>query len=128
GESPAFERFTDRALAKAVLVAYLRDDDSARVGPLVRRAQAWVDAHPAPEGVRVLIAGGVGPTILAVNEHTTHGKLLNTLVVLCVIYLVSSLVLRSALGGLYVVSPFVAQFVMSFGVIGLSSFLLRLLL
>jgi len=118
GESPAFERFTDRALAKAVLVAYLRDDDSARVGPLVRRAQAWVDAHPAPEGVRVLIAGGVGPTILAVNEHTTHGKLLNTLVVLCVIYLVSSLVLRSALGGLYVVSPIVATVAILFGVLG----------
>src|SRR5207247_444636 len=118
GESPAFERFTDRALAKAVLVAYLRDDDSARVGPLVRRAQAWVDAHPPPEGVRVLIAGGVGPTILAVNEHTTHGKLLNTLVVLCVIYLVSSLMLRSALGGLYVVSPIVDTVAILFGVLG----------
>jgi len=118
GESPAFERFTDRALAKAVLVAYLRDDDSARVGPLVRRAQAWVDAHPPPEDVRVLIAGGVGPTILAVNEHTTHGKLLNTLVVLCVIYLVSSLMLRSALGGLYVVSPIVATVAILFGVLG----------
>src|SRR5436309_2588486 len=118
GESPAFERFTDRALAKALLVAYLRTDDSARVGPLVRRAQAWVAAHPAPEGVRVLIAGGVGPTILAVNEHTTHGKLLNTLVVLCVIYLVSSLMLRSALGGLYVVSPIVATIAILFGVLG----------
>jgi len=32
GDSPAFERFTDRALAKSLLVAYLRDDDSARVG------------------------------------------------------------------------------------------------
>src|SRR5438876_740372 len=118
GESPAFERFTDRALAKALLVAYLRTDDSARVGPLVRHAQAWVAAHPAPEGVRVLIAGGVGPTILAVNEHTTHGKLLNTLVVLCVIYLVSSLMLRSALGGLYVVSPIVATIAILFGVLG----------
>src|SRR5437667_192052 len=118
GQSPAFERFTDYALAKAVLVAYLRTDDSARVGPLVRRAQAWVAAHPPPEGVRVLIAGGVGPTILAVNEHTTHGKLLNTLVVLCVIYLVSSLMLRSALGGLYVVSPIVATIAIPFGVLG----------
>src|SRR5207253_5048061 len=71
-----------------------------------------------PEGVRVLIAGGVGPTILAVNEHTTHGKLLNTLVVLCVIYLVSSLMLRSALGGLYVVSPIVATVAILFGVLG----------
>jgi len=66
----------------------------------------------------VLIAGGVGPTILAVNEHTTHGKLLNTLVVLCVIYLVSSLMLRSALGGLYVVSPIVATVAILFGVLG----------
>jgi hypothetical protein len=118
GESPAFERFTDRALSKALLLAYLRDDDSARVGPLVRRAQQWVAAHPAPEGVHVLIAGGVGPTVLAVNEHTTHGKLLNTLVVLVVIYLVSSLMLGSPLGGLYVVSPIVATVVILFGLLG----------
>jgi len=118
GESPAFERFTDRALSKALVLAYLRDDDSARVGPLVHRAQAWVAAHPAPPGVQVLIAGGVGPTVLAVNEHTTHGKLLNTLVVLVVIYVVSSIVLRSPLGGLFVVSPIALTVLMLFGLLG----------
>ncbi|HJQ82944.1 MAG TPA: MMPL family transporter [Candidatus Binatia bacterium] len=118
GDSPAFERFTDRALSKALVVAYLRTDDSARVGPLVRRAETWLAAHPAPGGARVLVAGGVGPTILAVNEHTTHGKLLNTLVVLVVIYLVSSLVLRSPLGGLYVVTPIVATVAILFGLLG----------
>jgi hydrophobe/amphiphile efflux-3 (HAE3) family protein len=118
GDSPAFERFTDRALAKSLLVAYLRDDDSARVGPLVRRAEAWVAAHPPPDGVKVLIAGGVGPTVLAVNEHTTHGKLLNTLVVLLAIYLVSSIVLGSARAGLYVVCPIVATVAILFGVLG----------
>jgi hypothetical protein len=120
GGSPAFERFTDRAQSKALLLAYLRTDDSARVGPLVRRAEAWVAAHPPPAGVKVLIAGGVGPTILAVNEHTTHGKLLNTLVVLVAIYVVSSLVLRSPLGGLYVVSPIMATVAILFGVLGWS--------
>jgi hypothetical protein len=120
GGSPAFERFTDRAQSKALLLAYLRTDDSARVGPLVRRAEAWVAAHPPPAGVKTLIAGGVGPTILAVNEHTTHGKLLNTLVVLVAIYVVSSLVLRSPLGGLYVVCPIVATVVVLFGVLGWS--------
>src|SRR6185436_9304808 len=72
GNSPAFERFVDREYAKTILIAYLRDDDSARVGPLLERTRAWVAANPPPAGVNVLIAGGTGPTVLAVNEHTTH--------------------------------------------------------
>src|SRR5262249_56140478 len=105
GESPAFERFTDRALSKALLIAYLRDDDSAKVGPLVRHAEAWVAAHPPPPGVQVLIAGGVGPTVLAVNEHTTYGKLLNTLALLAPLPLVPPISLRSPIAGPYLVIP-----------------------
>jgi hypothetical protein len=118
GSSPAFERFTDRAQSKAMLIAYLRDDDSARVGPLVRAAQAWVDAHPPPDGVRVLIAGGAGPTVLAVNEHTTHSKILNITAVVASIYLVSSLMMRSPLGGLYVITPIVVTLMLLFGLLG----------
>ena len=118
GSSPAFERFTDREYAKSLLVAYLRDDDSARVGPLLAHARAWVAANPPPSGVNVLIAGGVGPTVLAVNEHTTHTKVLNILLVLAVIYLISSLVLRSPLGGLYVITPIAASLALLFGLLG----------
>jgi predicted RND superfamily exporter protein len=118
GDSPAFERFIDRGYTKSLLIAYLRGDDSALVGPLVRRAQDWVSANPAPDGVRVLIAGGVAPTVLAVNEHTTHSKILNMLLVLASIYVVSSMVLRSPLGGLYVVTPIVFTVVMLFGILG----------
>ena len=118
GDSPAFERFTNRERSKAVLLSYLRDDDSARVGPLVRHVQRWVEAHPPPAGVRVLVAGGFGPTILAVNEHTTRGKLLNMLSVLATIYVVSSIVLRSPMAGLYVVTPIVVTVVLLFGIIG----------
>jgi predicted RND superfamily exporter protein len=118
GESPAFERFTDRSYAKGLIVAYLESDDSALVGPLVAHLQDWTRAHPAPAGTRLLIAGGAGPTVLAVNEHTTVGKLLNTLVVLFTIYLVSSIVLRSASGGLYVITPIVVTIIQLFGVIG----------
>ncbi|MBM4244253.1 MAG: hypothetical protein FJ148_10605 [Deltaproteobacteria bacterium] len=118
GDSPAFERFIDRGYTRSLLVAYLRSDDSALVGPLVRRAQDWVAANPPPDGVRVLLAGGVAPTILAVNEHTTHSKILNMLIVLLSIYAVSSLVLRSALGGLFVVTPIVLTIVLLFGLLG----------
>jgi hypothetical protein len=118
GDSPAFERFTDRAQAKAVVTAYLRDDDSALVGPLVRGIEGWGEAHPAPEGVRVLIAGGAGPTMLAINEHTTYGKLVNMLAVLVVIYLVSSTIMRSPVSGLFVVCPIVVTVIQLFGVLG----------
>jgi predicted RND superfamily exporter protein len=118
GDSPAFERFTNREQSKAVVMAYLRDDDSARVGPLVRHIESWVAATPPPEGVKVLIAGGAAPTILAVNEHTTYGKLVNMVVVLIAIYAVSSTIMRSAAGGLYVICPIVVTIIQLFGILG----------
>src|SRR5262249_16343269 len=118
GSSPAFERFVDREYGKSLLVAYLRDDDSARVGPLIDHARAWVAAHPAPADVQGLIGGGVGPTVLAVNQHTTYTKVVNILLVLAVIYLISSVVLRSPLGGLYVITPLAASVVLLFGFLG----------
>jgi len=118
GESPAFERFTDRAYSQALVIAYLDTDDSALVGPLLHSVETWLAANPAPEGAHVLVAGGMGPTVLAVNEHTTVGKLLNMIAVLCSIYVVSSIVLRSPMGGLYVVTPIVISIVMLFGTLG----------
>ena len=118
GDSPAFERFTDRTQSKALLVAYLSSDDSALVGPLVRDAQAWVAAHPPPDGVKVLVAGGSGPTVLAVNEHTTRSKMVNLLIVLATIWAVSSLMMRSPAGGLYVILPILATLLALFGLLG----------
>jgi predicted RND superfamily exporter protein len=118
GDSPAFERFVERSQSRAVLTAYLRTDDSALVGPLVRHVQRWVADNPPPDGERVLVAGGVGPTVLAVNEHTTYGKMLNMLVVLAVIWAVSSLIMRSAMVGLYVVTPIVVTMIVLFGALG----------
>lgn len=118
GDSPAFERFTDRAQSKGLLVAYLRDDDSARVGPLLRRAERWLAANPPPPGVEVKLAGGMGPIVLAINEHTTWGKILNMLVVLSVIFAVSSLIMRSTAVGGFVVAPIVVTVVLLFGALG----------
>jgi predicted RND superfamily exporter protein len=118
GDSPAFERFIDRGYTKSLLVAYLKSDDSAQVGPLVRRAQAWVEANPPPQGTRILLAGGAAPTVLAVNEHTVRSKIFNIVIVLVAIYLVASLVLRSPLGGLYVVTPIVVSLFLLFGLLG----------
>jgi predicted RND superfamily exporter protein len=118
GESPAFERFVERTQSRTIVTAYLSSDDSALVGPLVRHLEAWLKQHPPPPGERVLVAGGAGPTVLAVQEHTTYGKLLNMLIVLAAIYLVSSAIMRSAAVGLYVVTPILVTVIVLFGGLG----------
>ena len=120
GASPGFERFTDRAYSKAVVWGYLRDDDSFVVGRLLGRLREHLAAHPPPAGIRIGLAGGHGPTMLALNEHITNGKLYNILAVLSVIYLVASVILRSPLGGVYVTAPIAASVLGDFGVLGLT--------
>ena len=120
GASPAFERFTDRAYSRSVVWAYLRDDDSAAVGRLLDEVRAYLAEHPPEVGLRVGLAGGAGPTIVALNEHTIHGKLLNILAVLAVIFLVASVILRSPIGGVYVAAPIAVSVLVDFGVLGLT--------
>ena len=94
-----------RALHRPLAVAVGGDGLPAqrRLGAASARSSATCSSGWRPirrrSGEQVLIAGGVGPTVLAVNEHTTYGKLLNMLVVLSVIYLVSSLIMRSPRSG-----------------------------
>ncbi len=118
GDSPAFERFTDRAQSSALVMAYLRDDNATQVRALLDHTRGWLHDHPPPAGVEVLLAGGSGPITLAVNEHTTYGKLLNMAVVLATIWLVSSIMLRSLRAGLFVVSPIVVTIVLLLGLLG----------
>lgn len=118
GESPAFERFTDRSQSKAVLLAYLKDDDAAVLSPLLDRTREWAQSHPLPAGVQVLVAGGSGPTVVAVQEHTTYGKMINMVMVLTVIYTVASVLMRSPLVGFYVITPILITVVELVGIMG----------
>ncbi|HVM96917.1 MAG TPA: MMPL family transporter, partial [Candidatus Acidoferrales bacterium] len=58
----------------------------------------------------------VGPTLLALNDYTVKGKLLNILVVFTVIYLIASLLLRTLFGGAFVTAPLVMALVVNLGV------------
>lgn len=120
GESTAFERFTDRAHSRGLVIGYLRDDDPAKVGLLVRHLREWLEGNPPPDGFEVKLAGGTGAVVLAVNEDTIHGKMVSLLIVLAAIFLISSWIFRSWLGGVYVCTPIVLSIVMLFGLLGWS--------
>jgi predicted RND superfamily exporter protein len=58
----------------------------------------------------------VGPTLVALNDHTVKGKVLNIAVVFAVIFVVASLLLRTVLGGAYVTAPLVMALIVNLGV------------
>jgi predicted RND superfamily exporter protein len=126
GSSPAFERFADRSYARTVLWAYLRTDASDVMRALLDRTRRYAAEHPLGDLATVHIAGGTGPTLFALNEHTTHGKVVNISMILLVVLLSAAVILRSLVGGLFVVLPLAFTLVVNLGILGWGGFSLDL--
>ena len=114
-ESPAFERYVDRTYSRSVVFGFFNRENSGLTRRAIERVENALRQHP-PEGIQVSLAGGVGPTLLALNEHTVKGKVLNIAIVLGVIFAIASVLLRSASGGLCVVLPLVMVLIVNLGV------------
>ncbi len=113
-DSPAFERYVDRSYSRSVVLAFLDRDGTNVTRRVMHRLEEWAARNPSDE-IRVSLAGGVGPTILALNEHTVKGKLLNIAVVFAVIFAVSGLLLRTPVGGAYVTAPLAMALLVNLG-------------
>jgi hypothetical protein len=113
-QSPAFERYVDRSYSRAVVYGFLDRQESGLTRRVLERLETHLVQHP-PAGLRVLLAGGVGPALLAVNAHTIKGKMLNMLVVFAVIVATAGVLLRAPLGGLYVAVPLLVGLAVNLG-------------
>jgi predicted RND superfamily exporter protein len=114
GESPAFERFVDRAYSRSVVFGYMDREDSALTRRVIGGLERYRAEHRS-QTIRMSIAGGVGPTLLALNEDTVKGKILNIAIVLAVIFAIASVLLRTPVGGAYVVAPLVMALLVNLG-------------
>jgi predicted RND superfamily exporter protein len=113
-ESPAFGRYVDRSYSRSVVLGFLKGEDSALVRRVIVRLEEYLAQHP-PRQVRVSLAGGVGPTLVAFNEHTVKGKVLNIAVIFAVIFVIASILLRTPLGGAYVTAPLLMALIVNLG-------------
>lgn len=113
-DSPAFERYVDRGHSQAVVLGFLDRDDTALTRRVMARLEEYVRRNPSPN-IRVSLAGGVGPTVLALNEHTVRGKVLNIAVVFAVIFTIASVLLRTPVGGAYVTAPLAMALIVNLG-------------
>jgi predicted RND superfamily exporter protein len=117
GEPGDFDSYVDYGYRKAVIQIFYKSDLSNDLASISKRTQDYA-ASVFPSGVRTSIGGGVIPS-LALNEEMVKSKLLNILQILGCVFLLSSLVFRSPLAGVLILTPLVATVLANFGFMGL---------
>ncbi len=118
GDPGDFDTYVDYDYKAAVIWAYLKTDSTSYIEEIIADLRPFVAAQ-FPPGYNISIGGGMAQGA-ALNEVMVKGKLLNIGMIAASIYLISSLVLRSALAGLLVLIPLSLAVLANFGVMGLT--------
>jgi predicted RND superfamily exporter protein len=116
--SPQYGNFLSRDMKTAVVWAFLREVPTEQIAALIHDVQRFVAARHPPDRWRVRVGGGVAATRVALTEEIVRGKIVNIVVVLTVIFLVSSLILRSLMGGFLVLLPLLFTVLIDLGLLG----------
>ena len=116
GDPGDFDTYVDYDYRSAVVWAYLKTDSTAAIEQIIGDLRAIIPQQFPPE-YKVSIGGGMAQGA-ALNDVMVRGKLLNIGVIAASIYLISSLVLRSALAGAFVLIPLVLAVIANFGIMG----------
>jgi uncharacterized protein len=116
GDPGDFDTYVDYDYRSAVVWAYLKTDSTAYIEGIISDLRTIVPQYFPPE-YNVRVGGGMAQGA-ALNEVMVKGKLLNIGVIATSIYLISSLVLRSALAGVFVLTPLALAVIANFGIMG----------
>ena len=116
GDPGDFDSYVDYTYRTAVVWAYLKTDSTAYIERIISDLRTLVPQQFPPE-YNVSVGGGMAQGA-ALNDVMVRGKLLNIGVIATSIYLISSLVLGSALAGIFVLIPLVLAVLANFGIMG----------
>jgi predicted RND superfamily exporter protein len=116
GDPGDFDTYVDYEYRSAVVWVYLKTDSTAYIERIISDLRTIVPQYFPPE-YTVRVGGGMAQGA-ALNEVMVRGKLLNIGVIATSIYLISSLVLRSAVAGILVLIPLVLAVIANFGIMG----------
>jgi hypothetical protein len=116
GDPQDLENFVDTDYQKAVIWVYVKEDSSAFAQGLYEKSREVIDKS-FPPGIKVQMGGSL-PQTVAINEAVTDSKYKNMVQMVLAVYLLASLVLRSFIGGLFVITPLVTVIMANFGIMG----------
>jgi len=112
--------FVDANYQRSVIRALSKTDSSAFSRELLNRLQSYANTRFRGLPVTVGIAGGTLGVQTAMNEVVVHEKIVNMIQVGGIIFVLSALVLRSLVGGIFVLIPLALAVVVNLGVMGWS--------
>ena len=110
--------FIDSTNRRTVIRALSKTDSAAFSREYLGRLQEFADRRFKGLPVRVGIAGGTLGVQTAMNDLVVHEKLVNMLQVSATIFVLCAVVLRSFIGGLFVLTPLAIAVVVTFGIMG----------
>ncbi len=116
GDPQDFDSYVDNDYRKAAIWVFLKTDSTNYAEQLHTKAEALIKAK-FPPGVTVRMGGSL-PQTIAGNQSLTAGKSKNIAQMVLVVFLLSTLILRSFVGGIFVTTPLVLVVAANFGVMG----------
>lgn len=112
--------FVDANYRRAVIRALSKTDTAVFSRDLLHRLQRYAAERFRGLPVSVGIAGGTLGVQTAMNDVVVHEKIVNMVQVGIIIFILSALVLRSLLGGVFVLIPLALGVVVNLGIMGVS--------
>jgi len=117
GDDDDLSRLVDHDYQRAVLTAYLRTDDYGVMKTLASAVQSEARRLFAGLPVTATVGGGVTNAI-ALNETMVAGKINNLIQISLLVLIITSLLLRSLVGGLLVLLPLATSALVNLGLMG----------
>jgi uncharacterized protein len=116
GDPQDFDSFVDNDYRQATVWTFVKDDSTTSADILARKARAIID-QSFPPGVTVQMGGSL-PQLIALNDVIVKDKVRNMAQMAIVVFVLGAIILRSLVGGLFVVTPLVAVMLANFGLMG----------
>jgi predicted RND superfamily exporter protein len=117
GDEEDLARLVDRSFQRAVITAYLKTDDFRAMKAMTDATQAEADRLFAGSAATARVGGGVTNAI-ALNETMVRGKTVNLAQISLLVLLITSVLLRSLIGGLLVLLPLATAAIVNLGLMG----------
>jgi predicted RND superfamily exporter protein len=116
GDPQDFDSLVDHDYRRATVWTFVKNDSTTSADLLAKRARAVID-ESFPPGVTVQMGGSL-PQLIALNDVIVSDKFRNMVQMAAVVFVLGAIILRSLVGGLFVVTPLFAVMLANFGLMG----------